>query len=160
MKQVAVHGVIFDLSTPYVEGQKLSDIEANVLNQTRIENICNNKRKWIKEQIDAGVSQEKIQEALTEYDKNFEFRVRAAAIQVDPVTREAIKLSKDIIRAHLAKTGRKINVPPAGISPVEWENKIEEQVQALIIKPELIKKAKELLDSKKKAAKIAAEGLK
>jgi len=151
----------FELSAPYVEGHTVSAIEARVLNQTRAENIGNNVRAKIKEMQEAGNTEQEIVDYVTGVDGAYEFTAAgvSASRRLDPVEREATKLARELLKQHLAASGRKLTVAPEGMTDQEWDDKVSEHVERLASNEELLKVAKKNVDAKAKQAATLAEAL-
>ena len=150
-KTKTIHDVAFEISQPYAAGHTLTEAEAKALNQVRSENIGNNVRAKIKELLDAGKTDE-AKALVAEKDASYEFTLAAvsASAKLDPVEREARALAREYIKAHLAQTGRKINVPPEGETKESWADKIETKIDELASRDEILKEAKKAVDQKKK----------
>lgn len=163
-KTKTINGVAFEISQPYEEGHTLTAIEARVLNQTRSENIGNNARAKLKEMQENGASEAEMQQLVAELDAEYEFtaaQARAGA-KLDPYEREARKKARELLKAHLAETGRKLTVPPEGVSQEEWDEKIEAETDRIAAMPEIVKAAKQDVDARQKRAdtmKGALEGV-
>lgn len=118
-RNITIQGVIFPVTSPYAAGPcELSEAEANALNQVRAENIRNNfaskmkkKRDELELDKDAPFPQEVVDGFATElaaYDESYEFTLASAGggrAPVDPIEKEAIKLAKSAIQAHLSAQG-------------------------------------------------------
>lgn len=151
MKTKVIHDVSFEISQPYEAGHALTEAEARALNQVRSENIGNNVRAKIKELLDKGDTTGATA-LVAEKDAGYEFTLASvsASAKLDPVEREARALAKEYIKAHLAQTGRKINVPPEGETKESWADKIESNIDTLAAKEEILKEAKRAVDQKRK----------
>lgn len=144
MQKITIQGLLVDVAAPYVEGHSLNEAEASTLNQVRAENVRNNCAKLVKEAREAAAREKDpvpfdeaaIRAKIAEYDNEYEFGVRNARIIVDPVTREALKLAKDAVRAKLKQ--KNIDVKSLG-------------------EGELDKLAEELLAAKPKFREIAQQ---
>lgn len=147
-----IGGIAFEISQPYAEGHVLNAIEARVLNQTRSENIGNNVRAKIAEMKEAGTSEDEIRALVSEVDSEYVFNAArdGTGRVVDPYEREARKIGRELLRAHLAETGRKLNVTPEGLTDDEWKEKIENEVDRIASNEEVLKAAKKNVDAKKK----------
>ena len=149
-KQIMIQSVTFEVATPYDEGHVLTAIEAKVLNQTRCENVRNNCAKFVKEHGESQATKEHV----ATYDIGYEFTVAGtgASRRMDPIEREARSIARDAIRAKLAEDGRKLK----DIAPDDLENALE-QVAA---KDEVIKLAKKRIADKAKLAETAIGDIK
>ena len=152
-KTKVIDGDTYIISQPYEAGHVITEIEARVLNQTRAENIGNNVRaklKEIKEGAEAnGLSEKKLTAALeaavAELDAAYEFTAAAtrSAAKLDPVEKEARKQARELLKDHLAATGRKLTVPPEGKTQEEWDEAIEAEVDRIAAIPEVMEAARE-----------------
>lgn len=153
-KPKVINGLSFALSQPYLAGHVLTEIEAKVLNQTRSENIGNNSRAKIKEMQDEGASEADIQAFVAEVDANYIFRTASegAGRSVDPYEKEARKIARELLKDHLATTGRKITVTPEGLTDDEWKDKVDTEVDRIASTDAVLKAAKKNVDAKRKQA--------
>lgn len=153
-KTKTIEGKNFEISQPYTEGHVLTAIEARVLNQTRSENIGNNVRAKLKEAIAAGQDDDALAALVAEVDSGYEFTAAGAraAAKLDPYEREARKIARDLLKTHLAESGRKLTVAPEGTTQEEWDEKIETEVDRLASNDDIIKAAKKAVDARKKQA--------
>lgn len=160
-KSKTIDGDSYEISQPYAEGHVLTAIEARVLNQTRAENVGNNARAKLKEMKEGGASLEAMQAFIGELDSNYVFTASGAraAAKLDPYEKEAQKKARELLRAHLAETGRKLTVAPDGFTDEEWEEKIEAEVERIAALPEIIKAAKQDVDNRKKRADAMKEAI-
>ena len=122
MKSITIQGQEFEVSQPYTTGHTCTEAEAKALNQTRAENIRNNKAASVKAalkaagQNEAGEQFELSDEALqaltaevAEYDANYEFTLASVGggrASRDPIEIEATKIAKASIVASLRSQGR------------------------------------------------------
>lgn len=158
-KPKVINGISFAISQPYAAGHVLTDLEAKVLNQTRSENIGNNVRAKIKEMqepSDGSVASPEtdILAMVAEFDAGYVFRSvsEGTRASVDPYEREATKIARDLLKQHLAETGRKITVTPEGITEEEWKDKVEAEVNRIASSDAVLKAAKKNVDAKRKQA--------
>jgi DNA repair ATPase RecN len=156
-----INGLQFELSQPYAEGHTITPIEARVLNQCRAENIGNNTRAKIKEMQDANASEQEIQDYVASVDQNYEFTAAgvSASRKLDPVEREANKIARDLLRSHLASTGRKLTVAPEGMTDEEWDDKVSSEVERIAGMDEVLAAAKKAVAAKQKQADTLATAL-
>jgi DNA repair ATPase RecN len=156
-----INGMEFELSAPYAEGHTVNAIEARVLNQTRAENIGNNARAKIKEMQDAGKTEDEIREYVAGVDANYEFTAAgvSASRKLDPVEREANKIARDLLKAHLATSGRKLTVAPEGLTDEEWDDKVSAEVERIAGLDEVLAAAKKAVAAKQKQADTLANAL-
>lgn len=160
-KMKTINGVQFPISQPYEVGGVIGEAEARALNQVRAENIGNNTRAKIKEAQDAGKSDKEIQDIVAEVDASYELTVASvsAGRKLDPVEREARKIARELLKTHLAESGRKLTVAPEGESDESWAEKIEANLEQLMGNEEVLKVAKKNVDDKKKQADKLAEAI-
>ena len=156
-----INGQQFEISEPYAEGHVCSAIEARVLNQTRSENVGNNTRAKIKEMQEANNSEQEIADYVSGVDAEYQFTAAgvSSARKLDPVEREAVKIARELLKAHLATSGRKITVAPEGTTDEEWEDKVTSEVERIAALDEVVKAAKKNVDAKNKQAASLAEAL-
>jgi hypothetical protein len=153
IKQKMIAGVAFTISAPYKAGAvTLTDAEAKTLNQTRAENIGNNLREAVREEIAKGTAVEEIQKAVTEYDNKYNFSMGGGggvARVVDPVERAARAIVKKSITDQLQAEGRKLKeVDPEALEALISEN---------ITRDDVLKLArKRVADEKRQADQAAA----
>jgi hypothetical protein len=158
-KTKTIEGKNFEISQPYEEGHVISAIEARVLNQTRSENIGNNVRAKLKEAIETGQSDDALAALVAEVDAAYQFTAAGtrAAARLDPIEREARKMARELLKAHLAESGRKLTVAPDGTTDEEWAEKIETEVDRIATLDTVLEAAKKEVDAKsKRAAKLAS----
>ncbi len=156
-----INGMQFEISAPYAEGHVVSAIEARVLNQTRAENIGNNARAKIKEMQEAGNSESEILDYVAGVDQNYEFTAAgvSASRRLDPVEREANKIARELLKAHLAQSGRKLTVAPEGLTDEEWDDKVSSEVERIAGLDEVLAAAKKNVAAKSKQADQLAQAL-
>jgi hypothetical protein len=156
-----INGLQFELSNPYAEGHVVSAIEARVLNQTRAENIGNNCRAKIKEMQDANASEQEIQDYVAGVDAEYQFTAAgvSASRKLDPVEKEAVKIARELLKSHLAASGRKLTVAPEGLTDDEWEEKVQGEIDRISALDEVVKAAKKAVEAKAKQAATLAEAL-
>ncbi len=156
-----INGLQFEISEPYAEGHTVSALEARVLNQTRSENIGNNSRAKIKEMQEANASESEIADYVAGIDANYEFTAGgvSASRKLDPVEREALKLARELIKSHLAASGRKLNQTPEGMTEEEWDAKLTGEIERVSQDEQIVKAAKKNVENKNKQAASLAEAL-
>jgi hypothetical protein len=156
-KAKIILGETFQISQPYAEGHTLTAAEAKALNQTRAENIGNNMRSLVKEAQDKGDTSE-LAAKVAEYDARYEFSMGtvggASRVVRDPVEREARAIARDILKAHLAKNGRKLTLAKDAPQDEkdEWAAQVEEQIDAIAQNEKVINAAKKRVKDKKNLA--------
>lgn len=153
-KKKIINGLTFLVAQPYAEGHVCTAAEAKALNQTRSENIGNNVRQRIKDMLAENKPEAEIVAMVAEVDNAYEFNMSSvsSARQLDPVEREARKIARELLKAHLAQTGRKLTVAPEGETDESWKEKIEDQLDDLQTNPEILKVANENVKAKAKQA--------
>jgi len=161
-----INGISFDIIQPYAAGHVLTEIEAKVLNQTRAENVGNNVRQRVKDMIDgtdtvAQADEATIRAYVAEFDAGYEFRTASegAGKSRDPYEVEARKLARDLLKEHLAASGRKITVTPEGVTDDEWKEKVDTEIDRIASLPNVLAAAKKTVDAKKKQSSALLESL-
>jgi hypothetical protein len=144
---------------PYEAGHTINEAEAKVLNQTRRENLGNNFRKSVKafnEGAEGAMTQEELQAAFAELDKNYIFTLATAgqSRKLDPVESEARKIARQYLRQELDKAGRKIGTPPEGVAQEDWDATIEAEVDRIATDEQVVKMAKEIVKARSKTANL------
>lgn len=149
-----INGIAYEISQPYAEGHVVTEAEARVLNQTRAENIGNNLRAKLKEMAEAGATPEELASLVAEKDGEYVFTLAGARAsrQLDPYEREAIKIAREMLREHLAESGRKLTVAPEGLTQEEWDEKVETEVDRIAALDDVVKAATQRVDARKKQA--------
>ena len=160
-KTKTIEGRNFEISQPYEEGHVLTAIEARVLNQTRSENIGNNVRAKLKEAIEQNADDAALTALVAEVDAAYAFTAAGtrATARLDPYEREARKIARELLRSHLAGTGRKLTVAPEGTTEEEWNEKIEAEVDRIATTEQVLEAAKKEVDAKKRRADKLANAL-
>jgi hypothetical protein len=156
-----INGMQFELSQPYAEGHTITPIEARVLNQCRAENIGNNTRATIKQMQDEGKSEQEIIDYVNGVDQSYVFTAAgvSASRKLDPVEREAMRIARELLKSHLAETGRKLTVAPEGLTDEEWEDKVQAVLDEIAGRDEVIAAAKKSVAAKQKQAETLASAL-
>lgn len=158
-KQITVQGVKADVSLPYAEGHKITEAEAKSLNQTRAENIANNKRKEIKEMLEAdGATPESVQSAvqalITEYDKVYEFTLASVGgggtSKLSPVEKECRVLARNWISGKLKEQG----VTQKEYLEANGEDAIKNKIAELAENEQIVKLAKKNVADREKLADL------
>ncbi len=149
----SIAGVAFNISQPYAEGHTITAAEAKALNQVRAENIGNNVREAVKKFIEEG-NEAAAHELVAKRDAEYVFNMSSAsaARKFDPEETEARKIAKELIKEHLASTGRKLTVAPEGETEESWKEKIEAQIDSISTNPDVLKQAKKNVANKKKTS--------
>lgn len=159
MKTVTIAGASFDITVPYAAGHVLTEAEAKHLNQTRHENVRNNTAKKVKELVDAGdlTGAAKI---VADYDASYEFTIaNVGAPKLDPIEREARAIAKELIKLHLAKTGRKLTVVPEGHTEESWKEATDNAIAKKAGDEAVRKEAEKVVKAKGKRLESLSEGL-
>lgn len=165
MKTKTINGLAFSISQPYAEGHVVTEAEARALNQTRSENIGNNLRAKIKELQDTVADPADLQaqaEALVaDLDGTYVFTLAGVggSAKLDPYEREAQKIAKELIKAHLASAGRKLTDVPAGSTEDEWKDKLAGEIERIAASENVVKAAKKAVDAKRKQGEQLLESI-
>jgi len=156
-----INGQQFEISEPYAEGHTLSAIEARVLNQTRSENIGNNTRAKIKEMQDQNLSEQEIADYVSQVDNEYVFTAAGVsrARKLDPVEKEAQKIARELLKSHLANSGRKLTVAPEGETDESWDEKVQSEIDRISAMDEVVAAAKKAVAAKQKQADSLATAL-
>lgn len=156
-----IDGESFNVSQPYAEGHVCTAAEGKALNQTRSENIGNNLREIVKaakaKRDDPAAPDATdfngLAELVAKYDAEYNFSMGGGGSgtrKLDPIEREAKKIADETIRAHLAKTGRKIGTTPEGDTDESWAEKIDAQREKLMVSDAVVKLAKKRVAERQK----------
>jgi uncharacterized protein involved in tolerance to divalent cations len=160
-KQKTINGLVFEISQPYAEGHTITDVEARVLNQVRAENIGNNVRAKLKEMSEAGSDEAALKALVAEKDAEYVFTAGnvGEGAKLDPYEKEAQKIARELLREHLASTGRKLTVTPEGMSDDEWKAKIQENTDRIMVMDDVVKAARKRVDDRRKTADKLLESI-
>lgn len=104
---VRIKGYTFSLSSPYSEGHSLTPGEAQALNDLRVENIQNNFRSFVNEQVARLASGQllsqtvldALQTQLTEYDSTYKFNEKAGRNRLGDIELEVQAVALERARA-------------------------------------------------------------
>ncbi len=153
-KTKTINGVNFEISQPYTEGHVINEAEARVLNQTRSENIGNNVRAKLKELIEAAATPEALAQLVAEKDAEYVFTLAnvGEGRRLDPYEKEAEKIARDLLKAKLGETGRKLTVAPEGVTEEDWKAKIDAEVERISTNEQVLKTARKRVDDRRKQA--------
>jgi hypothetical protein len=159
-KQKIINGETFTITTPYLAGHVLTEVEAKVLNQVRAENIGNNLRETVKEALEArdkgdASKYDGLAELVSKYDAEYTFSMGGGgggATRLDPIEREAKSLAEAYVREDLKKKGRKWAQIPDGLTEEEWVEKRTAVVEKLMASEGILKLAKKRVSEKGKVA--------
>ena len=161
-----INGISFDITQPYIAGYILTDLEAKVLNQTRSENVGNNVRQKIKDMQEpedgsAPAAEADIIAMVAAFDANYEFRTASegSGKSRDPSEVEARKIARELLKEHLASTGRKLTVTPEGLTNDEWKDKVDQEVDRIASSDNVLAAAKKNVDAKKKQSASLLESI-
>lgn len=149
-----IHDHTFELSAPYTSGHIISEVEAKVLNQTRAENIGNNMRASLKDAVEQGAPESKLQEMVAEYDAKYNFSMGGERVVLDPLERECRLVARQAVKEWLASPeggGRKLK----DVDPDQLENTIDQ----VSTQDDVIAEAKKRLKAKQKKVQINLGGL-
>lgn len=160
-KTKLINGLSFEVGQPYEAGHTINEAEAKTLNQVRSENIGNNLRNQIKTAQEEGKSEDEIKAIVADYDASYVFTLASvsASAKYSPEERAARAMARDIIKAKLAESGRKLTVTPEGLTDDEWNAKIEANIEKIAATPEIVKAAKKQVAEKKNRTEAIAAGL-
>ena len=144
---MTVQGEIFKIAQPFSEGHACLKNEAASLNQSLVENARNNFAKLVKQaKEDDTFDQAKMQAELDAYMETYEFGARGGRSALDPITKAAMEIAKNIVKNALREQNFKIaDVDPADIT------RLAEDV--IVENPDIRKAAKKQVDER---AKIGA----
>ena len=166
-KTISIHGVKFEVSTPYEQGHVLTAIEAGQLNQTRAENIGNNCRAKVKEALEIeneGEREKALAEVtaiLANYDKTYVFTapgVRRAASSLDPTEKAAQKIARNYVLGKIKEAGFKSLKEYLAADPGN-QDKYDANVAKVMEAPAVVKQAKEKVRLEAKEAELSLEDL-
>lgn len=66
-------------------------------------------------------------------------------------------MARELLKAHLQESGRKLTVAPEGLSQEEWDEKIENEIDRIATLETVLEAAKKEVDARsKRAAKLSA----
>ena len=163
---MTIYDLQFSMPIRYKEGHTLTEAEAGALNQAFWEAIGNNKRKKIKDAVDqaeaAGteVDLAPLQAEIDEYAAEYDFTTRRTpAAVMDPITKAAIPLARDAVRAKLKELGR-LDQYVGKNATEENKAKYQKQIEVLAENNKDIRDAAaKLLAEEKKRADAVAEAI-
>lgn len=152
-QQLTIQGITFQATLPYAAGHTLSENEAKVLNQTRVENLRNNFAKQVadaKEEAGEGAMSDEaiaaLHEAFAKYDSEYMFSgTRQTRGPIDPVATRARKIAREMITEQARSKGMKVR---------EWpEGQMDKFIDALLLKrPDITEEAKRQVETSKALA--------
>lgn len=161
---ITIQGHDFQVNPRYDEGHRLSEVEADVLNQTYYENLRNNFANKVKaarkEHNVADDAQlpdhayQALQEDFATYAKEYEFGVRRTSTgpSADPIKATALTMARTAIKDALRGAGKKVKEIPA--------EKIEASAEALVANdPSFMEKARTAVAERKANAAAALASL-
>ena len=152
---ITIQGLTFPARQIFDEGHALTALQADVLNQTRDENLRNNYAAKIKAEMKenkvdtaSGLPPAILQALLDKFptfEEAYEFGSRGGAREVDPEKKQAMLLAVDSVKKALQKKGH--NLKDIGT------DKIKEMAKAAIEKyPKFMEKAKTIVSARNDAA--------
>lgn len=152
--QTIIKGYTFNISEPFQAGTIITKGEAQALNNLRTENIANNLRKLVNDQlallqpgemIPSPVLEE-IQSQITRYDHGYTFvEKHTPKLRLGDIEAEAREIARERVEAQLRRIG----------STLEPE-KMEEAISANALFPTVLEEARERVAVKRR---VASEGL-
>lgn len=151
-----VAGIETEISEPYAAGMILSEVDAKILNKVRAKNFTNAIRSKIEKMRLEDLSELEIKNHISDMDSCY---VLSATSILDPIEREAIKIATDLVKAHLAQDGRKINQTPAGYSDDEWQTIISQEIERVAETAEVISVAQTNVELRRKGGTSLANSL-
>ena len=102
-KALTIAGKVFQVASPFKEGDTVNPNEANALNQVLAENVRNNLAKQVKE------NEAFSQADVDAYVKGYAFGVRTIIGRaLDPVAKEAMVIAREKVREAIVKKGLKL----------------------------------------------------
>jgi hypothetical protein len=127
--QITIQGKNFRVPIRYAAGHTLKENEAGALNQTLHENLRNNFAKKVVEGVEAGLSDEVLQQQLDDYAADYQFGVRGGGggYRGDPVKTLAMNMARDLIRQLLKKKGVDMDTWPAAKISTAAQSILESQ---------------------------------
>ncbi len=151
---LTIGGVVLEAAKIFDEGHVLSEVEASVLNQTRLENLRNNFAIKLKKFLDdAGITADKvsasikatIQTNFDEFQEAYEFGSRGGRGSVDPVKRQAMILALGKVRDALKAKGVKLS----SVSSEKMNTLAEDAIEK---NPAFLKKAEKIVAAMRESA--------
>ena len=145
--EITIAGVTLSVPAPFSDGHVLRPNEAGVLNQTYAENIRNNFAAKVKaaqkvsEESGQPIDPASLQIELDTYIQSYDFGVRRGGgtrVVLDPVTKEALRLASERVKAALKKRG--LNLKEVGNAKIK-----ELAEQALEQHPILMERAQQIV---------------
>ncbi len=111
--QLLIKGYSFDLSAPYREGHSLTVGEAKALNDLRKENIQNNFRQNVADQISRLAPGQLLPQAvlsglqakLTEYDEKYQFAEKSSRARTGDIELEARAIARERVNTTMYELG-------------------------------------------------------
>src|SRR5262245_48329413 len=104
--QITIQGKPFRVPVRYAAGHTLNEGEAGALNQTLHENLRNNFASKVRDGLEAGLSDEVLQQQRDDYAAEYAFGVRTGGgYRGDPVTTLAMNAARLIIRQAVKSKG-------------------------------------------------------
>lgn len=156
---ITIQSTSFTAPAPFSAGHVLTDVEANVLNQTFAENLRNNFAARMKRRQEENEELKKSgkptlpdlsQSDFDTYAAEYRFGVKATRTSVDPVMAQARLLAESALRKRLKAKGIQIK----SIPEENWDKLIEE---ILTKYPQLTEQAKKIVETKRLAGEAIAD---
>src|SRR5690606_27913824 len=136
-------------------GHPLTEAEAKALNQVFAENVRNNTAGKIKKAKEEGGDVAAAIAEAEEYARNYEFSMPSTGggtrRVVDPVEREARSIARELIKAKVEESGRKLK-------DVDKE-KLAAKIDEVAANEDVLKLARKRVNEKKKLADVGLQGL-
>lgn len=145
--QFKIKGYTFEISTPYSEGHQLTPGEAQAFNNLRTENIQNNFRSFVNEQIKRLSPGEllpdsvlqALQAQLTQYDQEYTFAQKSTRTRLGDIEREARAIALERVRVELQQASQS----DPTFDPMAWdEQKTSDLVARYALLPAVIEEAR------------------
>ena len=138
-----IQGYTFEVSEPYAEGQTMNAVEAQVLNQTRAENIGNNQRKAVQAAIDGqptvedangkegpeplnGEQVAELQAELSVYDETYVLNMTRGGRTRDPIEAMARTIARTLIEKEVKAQGKTLKAWREEVGNDAYKAKIAE----------------------------------
>lgn len=147
--QTRIKGYTFTLAEPFAEGTVITKGEAQALNGLRIENISNNLRKLINDEL-AGLPEgqqisqcrlDEIQARISEYDLGYKFLEKhQPMVRVSDTEAEALAIARERVEAQLRQLGSSLE-----------EEQMEAAVAANARLPAVQEEARERVQARRRA---------
>lgn len=158
-KEITIAGQTFEVAQPYVEGQTITQAEANALNQTRAEAIRNNMASKVKAAMDGSAKDgaptaENIGAAVAEYDAQYIFTLASVGggkRSTDPIEVEALKIARGLFADFVA--GKKLTVK--AVKEKIGDDAYAEKIAEIAERESVVKEAKRRVKERQASAESA-----